>query len=39
MNIFPGKFFLRKYRDVLKWIEHILAIEADKYGVKALEKR
>lgn len=37
MNIFPVKVLFKK-RNVLKWIEHVLALQADKYGVKALKK-
>lgn len=34
MNIFPVKILFKKTqkRNVLKWIEHVLALKADKYG-------
>lgn len=33
-NIFPVKILFKKTqkRNVLKWIEHVLALKADKYG-------
>lgn len=40
VNIFPVEILFQKIqnRNVLKWSEHILALQADKYGGKALKK-